>query len=384
MRTRRRALVVLAGMLSVAAYAPPAAAQAPPAVPGFNSARTPTSPAFTLMGLEPSSVERPANPSDFAIGLLSKADNLATVPKNFAVESSPYWLFSHPDLTWQRDVDRNAWDSLARTASFSVGTGDVGTTASPVRALAFGGRASIFSGRLSDETQEQLTRLEGLLTAEAALGLQMMAAQLKELSALLLAKKITPEEHTKLMAALQDATIKAKAYQESAERKAVAALMEKFATVREGFFLEVAGAAGWRFPRADWSQGDFDRWGLWATPSYIAKGTSVIGVFRYLSEDATAGTTDGVFDLGIRGVQFRSRYAVSLEYMLRSFKAANLEDGHRVVGIAEYAVTDGTWLVVSFGRDQNTNREGSFVAQLGLSFGFKEERYLKPTGDPKR
>lgn len=290
----------------------------------------------------------------------------------------------HPDLRWEDDVEPTVWNSVARTSSFAFGTGDVGTAAAPVRALAFGGRASIVSGRLSQETQEELKRLEELLTAEAALGLQMMAAQLEELRKMPLSKEITAQEHTRLMQALQTATIQSKAYQDSAERRATETLMEKLATIREGFFLEVAGAAGWRFPRADWSQGDFDRWGFWATPSYIAKGTSVVGVFRYLSQDATAGTAEGVFDVGIRGVQFRDRYAVSLEYMRRSFRAPNLEDGHRVVGIGEYAVTDGIWLVVSVGRDQNTRREGSLVAQLGLSFSFKEERFLKPSGDPKR
>jgi hypothetical protein len=384
MTRRCGGLFILLATLTVAAYPDLAAAQTPPAVPGFNSARTPTSPAFTLMGLEPSSVERPANPSDFSLGLLTKTDNVATVPKDFAVETSPYWLFRHPNLTWDDDVDRNVWQSLARTSSFGVGTGEVGTSAAPVRALAFGGRASVLSGRLSDETQAQLKRLEELLTAEATLGLQMMAEQLNVLNQMLVSKQITAEEHTKLASALQIATIQSKQYKDSAERKATETLMEKFATVREGFILEVAGAAGWRFPRADWSQGDFDRWGLWATPSYVGKSTSVVGVFRYLSKDATAGTTEGVFDVGVRGVQFRDKYALSVEYMRRSFRASNLEDGHRLVGIAEYAVTDTAWLVVSFGRDHNTKRDGSLIAQLGLSFNFKDDRVVKPTGAAKR
>jgi hypothetical protein len=83
-------------------------------------------------------------------------------------------------------------------------------------------------------------------------------------------------------------------------------------------------------------------------------------------------------------VQFRDKYALSVEYMRRSFRASNLEDGHRLVGIAEYAVTDTAWLVVSFGRDHNTKRDGSLIAQLGLSFNFKDDRVVKPTGAAKR
>lgn len=43
-------------------------------------------------------------------------------------------------------------------------------------------------------------------------------------------------------------------------------------------------------------------------------------------------------DYGFRGVHLRDRYAVSLEYVRRTFKAENLKAGQRLVAIAEYAV----------------------------------------------
>jgi len=389
MRRHPSAIVVLVTTVVLAATGYPAAAQTtvtpskPATVPAFNSVRTPTSPAFTLFGLEPSSVERPANPSALALAFLTKAKDPTTVPQDFALESSPFWLVKQPMFRWQDDVKRNVLDSLARTASFSVATGEIGTKAAPVRGLAVGGRASILSGTLSKETQAQIERLEGLLQAEAALGLRMMASQLKVLSDRLLAGEITKEQHTEMMRVLQDAMLKSKEYKEIAERNAVEKLMEKFATVRDGFFLEVAVAAGWRYPSAVWSQGKFDRWGLWATPSFVGNTASVVGVLRYLSEDAAAGTDERVLDYGVRSVHFRDRYAVSLEYLRRTFKAENLKDGHRFVGIAEYAITDATWLIATFGRDHDTKREGSLIARLGLSFNFNEERFLKPSGDPK-
>jgi hypothetical protein len=358
------------------------AAQAVDSPPAFASARTPTSPAFTIFGLEPSSVERPANPSDFAVAFLTKAEDVTAVPKDFAVESSPYWLVRHPNLKWSDDIRRNVVTSLARTATFSVATGELGTVAAPVRGLAVGGRASLLSGTLSRETQNEIARLEKLLTAESALGLRLMKDQLAVLTKMLLTGKITPEEHAEMMQELQKATIESKEYLESAERKAVETLMEKFATVRNGLFVEVAGAAGWRYANASWAQGDFDRWGLWVTPSFIGNNQSVIGVFRYLSEDADAGTDQGVLDFGARGVHYRDRYALSLEYVRRTFRAENLNGGHRVVGIAEYAVSDALWLTATFGRGHNVEGHRSLLASLGLSFNFREERLMKP-GDPK-
>jgi len=357
---------------------PPAAAPKPVNVPAFNSARTPTSPAFTLLGVEPSAVERPANPAALAFSFLSKSKDPTTVPQDFAVDATPFWLLKQPTFEWRDDIDRNVLESLVRTASFSVATGEVGTKAAAVRGLSVGGRASILSGTLSKETQAAVTRLEQLLQQEAALGLSLMADELKRLSDRLLAGEITKEQHTQMMLALQNTTLKMKEYKESPERKAVEKLMERFATVREGFFLEVAGAAGWRYPDAIWSQGAFDRWALWATPSFVSGAGSIVGVLRYLSEDATAGTDQRVIDYGVRGVHFRDRYALSLEYVRRTFEAENLKAGHRLVGIAEYAVTDGAWLVASFGRDHDTKSEGSMIARLGLSFNFNEARFLKP------
>jgi hypothetical protein len=374
-------LILLGARASPATAQTPAGDPKPAKVPAFNTARTPTSPAFTLFGFEPSAVERPANPSALAFAFLSKAGDLTTVPQDFALDASPFWLVKQPMLQWRDDIKRNVGDSLARTASVSVATGEIGTKNAAVRGLAFGGRADILSGTLSKETQAQIERLETLLQAEAAFGLRMMAAQLVVLSDKLRAGEITREQHTEMMRVLQEAMLKSKDYRDSAERKAVEKLMERFATVRDGFFLEVAGAAGWRYPSAIWSQGKFDRWGLWATPSFVGKSGSIVGVLRYLSEDAAAGTDERVLDYGVRGVHFRDRYAVSLEYVRRAFKAENLKDGQRFVGIAEYAVTDTTWFVVSVGRDHDTKREGSLIARLGLTVTFNEERFLKPSGE---
>jgi hypothetical protein len=344
--------------------------------PAFNAARTPTSPAFTVMGLEPTSVERPSNPADLALAFLSQVEDPTIVPADFALEVSPYWLVRRPRLTWSADATRTVRESLMRTAAFSIGTGEVGTRSAPVRALAVGVRTSVLSGRLSAESRRQIEELEKRLQAEATLGLRLMAAQLHELNQMLQAGEITKEQFTQLMATLQKATLQSPEYRESVERQAVEKLMQTFATVRDGFFLELAAAAVWRHPGAVWEQGQFDRWGVWATPSYTGRDAAVIGVFRYLSADADAGTAEGVLDFGVRGIHFRDRYGMSLEYVRRTFRAPDLASGYRLVANAEYAIADPIWLVVSFGRDHDTRREGSLIARIGLTISFRKERYL--------
>ena len=116
---------------------------------------------------------------------------------------------------------------------------------------------------------------------------------------------------------------------------------------------------------------------FWATPSYEAKPWTLLGVLRY-EDDARAADDDGV-DWGGRAIFSAENYAFSLEYVERVPIDATpaLSRSHRLVGIAEYRVTSGTWLVASFGKDrQKTSTPlGTLVAQLGLAFNFSKERY---------
>ena len=117
----------------------------------FDSMRTPSAPAFSVLDIEPSAVERPATPSDAAVALVNNFRE-GTVPKNFAFESSPYWLVSRPHVSWRDDAQRTVAQSLARTSSVSVATAETGTELAPVSSLAFGFRTLIFSGRLTAQT----------------------------------------------------------------------------------------------------------------------------------------------------------------------------------------------------------------------------------------
>ena len=351
--------------------APRAAAAAQ--VPAFNTIRTPTSPAFTLLGVEPSSVERPNTPASLALSFLRRVADVGTVPGDFALEVSPYWLVGHPLLRWTDDDTRTPWESIIRTATVSVATGQTGTKELPVTNLSIGGRASLWSGSLTQETKASVERLATSLQAESALGLRLMAEQLKELTAQLRSGKITAEEYTRLMAVLQSSTLTSNEYKDSAEVKAVEKEMQKFASNREGFFLELAAAGAWSYPGAVWDHGSFNRWGFWATPSYQTAKLSATGVIRYLSK---ADEVDaGAWDLGVRGTHSNDRYALSLEYVRRTFVNTGVSARYRLVGVAEYAAWEGTWLIASFGRDYATDREGSLVARLGLSFDMSKERY---------
>src|SRR5262249_3413462 len=168
----------------------PAAAQTSEpgaAGPAFNGLRTPTSPAFVLLGVAPTEVERPNTPADIAFSVLTPSAPFIGLPRNFALETSPYWLVSHPTLTWQADTTRSVGASLARTMTVSFATAELGTDVRPITGLSLGFRAAPFSGHLADTSKARLRQLSDRLSDESKLlsGLmrdrqQALIAQMKE------------------------------------------------------------------------------------------------------------------------------------------------------------------------------------------------------------
>ncbi len=121
----RTALLTSLALLGAAAA--PLAAQSADAGPAFNGWRTPVSPAFVLLGVAPTVVERPNTPSDLALSVLNRSTSFTSLPRDVALEFSPYWLVKHPTLTWQEDTVRGIGTSLARTMTISLATADAST-----------------------------------------------------------------------------------------------------------------------------------------------------------------------------------------------------------------------------------------------------------------
>lgn len=134
-----------------------------------------TPPAFTLLGVEPTAVQRPATPSDLALGLSERVQELDTVPRDLAIEVSPYWLFPHPMLRWERDAgQRDVLTSLQRTFAVSVAAAPLSEAPNIVGA-SLGFQASLLSGRLSTRSRQALLAREGRLTRRSFLSLSVAA-----------------------------------------------------------------------------------------------------------------------------------------------------------------------------------------------------------------
>lgn len=128
----------------------------PPAtdeVPDVASLKTPESPAFVALGLAPTEIQRPVSPSGLVASLsqgLRQGEGPALL-RNFALEFAPYWLLSHPYVSYEDRVANPQWEWLRR---FSI---SVATSPGSVTLIdEDGGETEVDTGRVAIGAQTTL------------------------------------------------------------------------------------------------------------------------------------------------------------------------------------------------------------------------------------
>jgi hypothetical protein len=320
--------------------------------------RVPSSPAFTMLGVAPTEVERPSTPRALALSLVSATERSGSgIPTDIAMEFTPYWWKSHPDLTFSQYYadDKGIGDTIAQTLAVSLGTTDLEDQAGVSGArTALGLRFMLRQGKRDPDLQERVVDLQ--------------KEQLKLL-------ECVPDEPKEPM---DEACISAA---EHGVRKARERVAEK--AQRVGWTVEFAAAATRDFPENDSNQGANTRVGGWLTGSYSHGGLlSVVTLARYLTEDDATAAGHSV-DVGGRlimkgdGDGGMPPLAISLE-ALRRF-ASEGDDSSRVVAVLEYRLpVENLSLVASYGKDfTDLTGEQSLVSTLGINFGLGKGPVVK-------
>lgn len=312
--------------------------------------RAPTSPAFVLLDVTPASVERPANPKPFALNLIHKLATSNGLPQNYALDVAPYWLSSHPGLSFDQYQRPTIGQSIAQTFSLSVattplpaaqsGTGTAAATGGT--RLGAGIRANVWNGRPNPKLEALIDQLEGInnkiLDAPAGANIDALKAD---------AMKVTLE-------------------------------IQALDAQRVGFFLTVAAAQVWNYPGDNVKAAQDDRRGFWLTPAYRFRacgggGSScdaffdAIGVARALRDPGK----DTQWDVGGRLLwQPSKELNVSIE-ALRRRGVPNAAGSNRTVGMLEYRINQDMALYGSFGQDfAKDSGIQPLVSLLGLNLGF--------------
>lgn len=328
----------------------------------LNELRTPTSPAFVILGVEPTSIERPTTPRAFALGLLSAPGGAGgVIPENYAAEIAPYWMRSHPNLTFTEYTRPDPLQSFLQTFSISLATSVISTGADSTTGVGVGIRATPLMGR----PPRQLRLLSD--------SLRVVQRTLLNLSDQL-DTATTRADSQRIVAQITARGADSRRYSAS-----IRALPED---ERVGLHIQFAGALAGYYPRNDFSAGRIGRTGLWGTVTYRTEAPRIdlIGLARWLRDEAEA--EQNAIDLGFRGVLRINRLSASAEFVNRSAAeaaggtgadAGGFADGNRVVGLLEYRASDDLFVTFSFGQDFTNAADDRepLVAILGgqLHFG---------------
>ena len=350
----------------------PLGAQEPPKQIELDYLRTPSSPAFVLLGVSPTSITRPATPRALATELLSSTNRGTVVPNNFAVEFAPYWLTSRPALTYDEYV--HGEPKAFRTLSISLATSKADTSADSLAVqMALGVRVQPLAGTVSKKFAQGEQKLERFQRSRTplirALADSSDAVEEAEAEVARLDTAGTDEQRQvaggRLDVARQAAARAQRRLdvQEDSIRLVVQEMGSPDAE-RMGHFLELASALGVAYPTATFESGKFSRFGLWSTYTYRWESrVDAIALGRVLLDLGGDGTNAA--DVGGRLHYAHSDLGVSAEWVTRATfdlgdattvgdatqRTLTLTASNRVVGVVDYRAADGLYVTFSFGQD---------------------------------
>ncbi len=128
-----------------------------------------SNPAFGILDLSPSSIERPKDPTNFALLLQNATDNFSIVPNNYSIEISS-WVF-RPKVSFSKYNNPDIGNSISQTIALSLATttNKANDSAVEITRLGTGIKFSIVRGKIvnaftkmSKEYETQLNKLAGI------------------------------------------------------------------------------------------------------------------------------------------------------------------------------------------------------------------------------
>ncbi len=283
--------------------------------------KTPTSPASSVLGLQPTAVLAPKSYDALETALYSNfiGDNGINVPDDFALEFTPYWTKDHGLTVYDYLYAKNLGEQLKRNTSFSVATTQslVLNDSVNTSAIALGVRTSFYFPNKSDRQaiDDRLRQLRSNQRTISAIGAQLGQYALVDSSfedfwahiapdiELFLKREypnLTEEETNQFLKNLFEKG-KEMGYNSADNDAFMAAFInnideklsgdqlytefQEYVKNRYGLTVDIAYANLISFPTNDFEYSILPKQSLWITPAYKFKDgfnfLKVLAVFRY-------------------------------------------------------------------------------------------------------
>jgi len=346
----------------------------------------PNAPAFTILDYSPAVIDKPGTAKAFSANIVSLLGQSQGLPKNFAMEVSPFWLFKN-NLNVYRyhgiDSAGRQKNIFANVRNTSISIGSVFRDSGKAHEfnanyLAVGVRVNLIKIIRKPVATETVTALRAIAGRMTALTIPVTAA------------------------CLATHTVGTPAYNECVEKGLTAAFtgdadmvlqqkrLEKLMAIKPVFQVDIAGAGSWAYKDNTLKNDHRYRTGIWTTmelsvPLSNAKDIekmlenknylNLYGTLRYINEDSTTDfknfNQQKLLDFGGRlEVEF-DKFSLSFESIHRINQSNKDLNTDRNVGIIQYKVNDQLYLSGTFGKNFGTVR--NVIALFGLNWGFGKQ-----------
>jgi len=350
----------------------------------------PVSPAFSILGFEPSAVMRPTSAKSLATDVLSSFDKNGKLLMNLGLEVAPYWLKSHPNLTRKTYLNPNLGQAFMQSLSISAGTAK--DSATGANKLGAGFRFRVSNGKpvaALEAAELELSKKDEILLVINNVRSGIDAGDTKKSVVDDIAARL--KDDLKLDAAVIN-SIKARANELAAKFGQTPDDIDKFLQAvindrdsadydlkmkiselvydRRGFMLEFAGATGYNS-----DEKKFERFGFWGNASYFVSPDDFFTLTaRYMHK--SNDTSINNVDVGLGFLKKGNSYNISIEGMLRWYRAempafnvnnqpiTKLEKNftYRLAVQGSYTITKDISVNISIGKDFDS----PFISSKGV------------------
>jgi len=378
------------------------------------------SPGFQILDIAPSTIDRPANPKAFAASIMSLTNNGTAIPKNFALELTPYWYFKPKNATVfqylniKDDAGKpNTFTGIFNKMSISLASvfndSTSGSLIKNTNYIAFGLKTNLITYRNEKQNQKLKNALANFSKRVIDLRPNQKNADALEIELNRVKNKINAL-YIRLKSETDDAakdSINTEYQNAIANRTLVQKKIDDFEnqapdlleaniqkdTLIQNYLKElddlpliqvdVAFAYSEAFPDNATTNKRFNRSGLWLTGALNAfsvdkaelnDNLAFIICTRFISDNVLQeGSLDvfereNAFDLGFKLEYSIKDLSISYEYIKRDYSDNSNLNSERKVGSIQYKISDGLYVTGAYGT--NFGIDKNLFTLFGINYGF--------------
>jgi len=369
--------------------------------------KTPNSPGFQILDIAPTSIERPTNPKALAASFLSLTSNGTIIPKNFAMEFSPYWYVKSDSasvykyLSINRTTARESKDFSGILNKMSISIASVfndstsGSLIKNTNYISFGLRTNLFTYRTADQNKKLQECLKKI--TDKVKEIKTNDVEKKKLIGLRNkydneldnesdpAKKATIESKIALIDVQIDAIIDASPEVLEKKLETDKETQKNLMMLNELPLFQIDGAFAYSeaIPGNTYENKRFNRSGFWLNASIntfsldkerLQDNLSIMGSIKFIRDNTLVDNSVDEFksskatDYGFKIEYTIKQFSISIESLKRKYSNKSDLNSDRTVGVLQYKISDNLYFTGTYGK--NFGIENNLISLFGINYGF--------------